>query len=147
MKQQLDEMQEQKLLKIEHNGFWIGWAALLIAGMGQLLFCGGFWMALGELLVFMGLCLYMVIACLKEGIWDRKIAPTRKNNFRISLLAGSLVGLFWLGFAALRGFGHRPWLLAGLFLGGWVLTSALCYGTMALCMVILKNRRRKLDEE
>ena len=27
----LDEMQEQKMLKIEHNGYWLGFCGLLVA--------------------------------------------------------------------------------------------------------------------
>ena len=30
-KSNLDEMQEQKLLRIEHNGFWIGFWGLVLA--------------------------------------------------------------------------------------------------------------------
>jgi len=84
-KNKLDEMQEQKLLKIEHNGVWLAfWGLLLmiiiqtIAGRGNALQ----YMA-GEFIIFMALSIYLLAACLKNGIWDRRLAPNLRTNFMI----------------------------------------------------------------
>ena len=89
----LDERQEQKLLQIEHNGCWIAfWGLAISLFVG---YCLGLeWRNLvGEWIVFMGLSLYIVIACLKNGIWDRKLEPTPKVNLCASIIAGIVCGV------------------------------------------------------
>ncbi len=85
----LDEMQEQKLLHIEHNMAWLAFFGLVIAILGQILVMGveGVRYLLGEIAVFMVICIYLVVDCIRNGIWDRKIRPNdKKANFKISLL-------------------------------------------------------------
>ena len=38
-KNQLDEMQEQTMRKIESHGFWLLWGSLLAAWIVQMMFC------------------------------------------------------------------------------------------------------------
>ena len=92
-KSNLDERQEQALLKIEHNGCWLAFWGLLIAMVVQLIVYG-FDMKLlaGEWIVFMALCLYIWSSCLKQGIWDRQLKPDRKTNLLASLVAGLAFG-------------------------------------------------------
>lgn len=95
MKSNLDERQEMQLLKIEHRGFWFAFLALAISlliqtGMGM----NGFRTIAGEFIVFMLLAIYMVIACIKNGIWDRKLKPTRKNNMIASTIGGAVAAGF-----------------------------------------------------
>lgn len=88
-KQQLDERQEQTLLKIEHRGCWFAFWALLASIFIQsfLYGPGDIERIAGEWIVFMALALYITFACMKQGIWDRKYAPTVKNNLFISIFA------------------------------------------------------------
>ena len=72
-KSNLDEMQEQELLKIEHKGCWLAFWGLLAAMAIQMVMRVPGRQVLGEWIVFMVLCLYLCIACLRKGIWDRHL--------------------------------------------------------------------------
>ena len=89
-KNQLDEMQEQKLLHIEKNGFWFAFWALGISIIVQMILFKGEAAShiAGEWLVFMCMCVYQVAACLRAGIWDRRLKPDAKTNAIISVIAG-----------------------------------------------------------
>ena len=82
----LDEMQEQKLLHIEKNGCWLAFWMLLIAMAVQMMISGvgNFREIAGEWIVFMCLALYLVIDCMRNGIWDRRMEPDAKTNFKVS---------------------------------------------------------------
>lgn len=93
-KNKLDEMQEQKLLKIEHYGVWIAFWGLLLMIIIQTIAGGGnalLYIA-GEFIIFMALAIYMLAAALKNGIWDRRLAPNLKTNTIISLIASFVCG-------------------------------------------------------
>ena len=80
-KSNLDERQELKLLKIEHNGCWFAFWGLLAVMLVQLLLGNNDAKNLaGEWIVFMSLCVYLLTACIKNGIWDRRLKPTLKTN-------------------------------------------------------------------
>lgn len=101
MKNKLDEMQEQKLLRIEHNGMWFAFWGLLIA-IGVQIFLFGFenWKNVaGEWIVFMALAVYVVASCLKNGIWDRKLEPTPTTNLIASAAGGAVCGIFFFLFS------------------------------------------------
>ena len=63
-KNNLDEMQEQELLKIEHNGCWLAFWGLLAVMVIQMVMGVPGAQMLGEWIMFMVLALYIVIACL-----------------------------------------------------------------------------------
>ena len=144
-KNNLDEMQEQALLKIEHNGCWLAFwgllAAILIQGMlgvsGEAVW--------GEWIVFMVLALYLSAACLRKGIWDRRLKANWKTNLVTSILAGAVVGIF----TAVRFAGNASNTLDILLIGAIpaVFTFALGYAVLSVCAGLYKNRRKKLDEE
>ena len=56
LKNNLDEMQEQKLKQIEHTGFWLFFWGIFLAMMIQIAFFSGknIWLAAGEFAVFAG---------------------------------------------------------------------------------------------
>ena len=85
-KNQLDEMQEQTLRKIEGRGFWLMWGGLLAAWIVQTVF-GAADKAAGEWVVFMIGCIYMCVACLRNGLWDRHLLDTAPANALYSLVA------------------------------------------------------------
>lgn len=96
MKNNLDERQELELLRIEHNGCWLAFWGLLIVMLIQLLTgIDGARNLAGEWAVFMCLALYLTIACIKNGIWDRKLRPTFQTNLIASTIAAVITGVIW----------------------------------------------------
>lgn len=145
-KNNLDEMQEQKLLKLESRGFWLIWWGLLAAMAVQLLVYGmeAHQHLLGEWVVFMLASVYMVAACTRQGLWDRKLKPNFKTNLLVSLLAGVVTGGF-MGVYSYRSFGEAEaawWTVA--MVGGC--TFVLCLLALSLSALAYKKRRQKLDE-
>ena len=147
-KNNLDEMQEQKLLKLESRGFWLTWWALLAAMAVQLLVYGVeayHLLLLGEWAVFMLSGVYMAAACIKQGLWDRKLKPNFRTNLLMSLAAGVVTGCF-MGVYSFRSFGEAEaawWTVA--MVGGF--TFALCLLALSLSAAAYKKRRQKLDED
>ena len=145
-KNNLDEMQEQKLLKLESRGFWLTWWGLLAAMAVQLLVYGveAYHLLLGEWAVFMLSSVYVMAACIKQGLWDRKLKPNFKTNLLMSLLAGVVSGGF-MGVYSYRSFGAAEaafWTVA--LVGGC--TFVLCLLALSLSAAAYKKRRQKLDE-
>ena len=86
-KNQLDEMQEQTLRKIESRGFWLMWWGLFAIMIFQLMMQADISQMAGEWIVFMAACLYTLEECLRNGIWDRHIKASLSTS-----IVGSLVG-------------------------------------------------------
>lgn len=86
-KNQLDEMQEQTLRKIESHGFWLMWWGLFAVIIFQLMMQADISQMAGEWIVFMAACLYTLEECLRNGIWDRHIKASLSTS-----IVGSLVG-------------------------------------------------------
>ena len=143
-KNNLDEMQEQTLLKIEHNGCWLAfWGLLVVMAVQMVMRVPGRQM-LGEWIVFMVLALYIVIACLRKCIWDRHLKANRKTNLIISLLAAAAAGIL---ITVSNPYLSEPLdyvLVAGIS-GGF--TFVLCFIALSLSMKLYKKRREKLDAE
>lgn len=95
-KNNLDEMQEQKMLKIEHTACWIGFFGLLAAIYVQMAIGNRGIRAIGgESVVILVMGIYIVVGCIRNGIWDRNAEPTPKTNLIISLVSGLVFGGFW----------------------------------------------------
>ena len=145
-KNNLDEMQEQKLLKLESRGFWLIWWGLLAAMAVQLLVYGveARRHLLGEWAVFMLASVYMVAACTRQGLWDRKLRPNFKTNLLLSLLAAVVTGGF-MGVYSYRSFGaaEAAWWTVALVSG---CTFLLCLLALSLSASAYKRRRQQLDE-
>ena len=143
-KNNLDEMQEQELLKIEHNGCWLAfWGLLAVMAIQMVMGVPGTQM-LGEWIVFMVLALYLVIACLRKGIWDRHLKANRKTNLIVSLLAAVATGIL---VPLSNPYLSEPLdyvLVAGIS-GGF--TFLLCFAALSISMKLYKKRREKLDAE
>lgn len=95
-KSNLDEMQEQELLKIEHNGCWLAFWLLLASMIVQSIAFGNmdFRSLAGEWIVFMVLAVYLAFACARKGIWDRRIPMNTRSNLIVSLIAAVVFGAF-----------------------------------------------------
>lgn len=80
-KNNLDERQEQALLHIESQGFWLAWSGLLLAMLAQLaLRRADLWGLLPEWAIFMAMNLYMLVQCLRHNIWDRRLEPNQHHG-------------------------------------------------------------------
>ncbi|MCI8995713.1 MAG: hypothetical protein HFI30_08505 [Lachnospiraceae bacterium] len=144
MKNNLDERQELKLLKIEHNGCWIAFWGLLIAMLIQILGNGGIKNLIGEWIVFMCLAIYLMIGCMKNGIWDRKLKPDFKTNVMISSIAASVMGIIWF-FISYRNYHKLIGSIAtGVFM--FLAIEILCIAALMVSSKIYKSRVQKLEE-
>ena len=143
-KSNLDEMQEQALLKIEHNGCWLAFWGLLAAMALQMVMRVPGRQMLGEWIVFMALSLYIVIAFLRKGIWDRHLKANWKTNLIVSLLAAVATGIFVILSNPYLSEPLDYVLVAGLT-GGF--TFVLCFAALSVCTKLYRNRRNKLDKE
>jgi len=138
-KNNLDEMQEQKLLKIEHNGMWFAYWGLFASIFIQVIAEKDF---TGEFTIFMLLSVYVAVACLKNGIWDRRLKPTLKTNLIVSLIGALFVGAFQialnfkeLGYIDIR-LGIRP----------FTNVLIICFLLMQFCSFLYKRKVNKLEE-
>lgn len=146
-KSRLDEMQEQKMLQIEHNGCWLAFFGLFAVILVQLVYYGmeEAERFAGEWIVFMCMALYLVAACIKNGIWDRRLRPSFQTNLYASA-AGGLVGGFVRFLAAYRQCGDF-W--AALRIGVIIFFCVLvvCTAVMSLGAFLYRKRVERLDAE
>ena len=142
-KHNLDEMQEQKLLRIEHNAFWLVFWLLAITVVVQVIIGGYLDHILGEVICLGIVSVYTLISCLKNGIWDRSREPGIKTNLLYSLAAGVIVGV--LESIQLSRLNKPYSLSAGLILGLSVFVLSLV--TISFCSHIYKKRLEKLEQE
>ena len=144
-KSNLDEMQEQALLRLEHTGCWLAFWGLMAAMAIQGILGAGIRELAGEWIVFMGLALYLAVSCLHKGIWDRKLKANWKTNLIVSLIAGIGVGVFD---AVLFLRYDMQWPdLALIAVIPAVITFVLCFAALTVSAAIYKKRREKLDRE
>ena len=144
MKSNLDERQEMQLLQIEHRGFWFAFWALAISlliqtGMG----IDGFRTIAGEFIVFMLLAIYMVIACIKNGIWDRKLKQTKKTNILASIIAGIIVAVFYFAITYYRY--HKVYGSMATAIIMFVSTMILCYILLSLSVKLYQRSVNKIE--
>lgn len=144
-KNNLDEMQEQELLKIEHNGCWLAFWGLLAAMTIQMVLGVPRVQMAGEWVIFMTLSLYLCITCLRKGIWDRHLQANGKTNLTASVLAGIAVGI--LTAVSCRQYIREPLDLVVIGCIPAVLTFVLCFAGLTVCTRLYRNRRNKLDKE
>ena len=145
----LDEMQENKLLKIESRGCWIAFWGLFLVLSGQALAGAELKTYTGEWVVFMVLAVYLASACQKEGIWDRHLNANTGTNFVISAFASVLVSAV---FAAKSFISYHS--LAGsaaVFVLMFVILFVAIFGTLTLMKIDrdkkLKKEALEMDEE
>ena len=145
-KSNLDEMQEQKLLKIEHRGFWIAfWGLFAIIYLQIAMGNSGFANIGGESVILLIVAVYLLIDCIRNGIWDRKLKPNFKTNMIISIITGLFVGAFWFvksyyNYHALTG---SIATFAIMFLSVSVTVLTL----LSLTSAIYKRKKRQLDKK
>ena len=90
----LDEMQQKTLLEIEHKTLHIALTGLLIVILMQQIFWKDGQNTLGEAAVLLISSGYLLLAYIKNGIWDRTKPFSAKTNRTISLLVSLATGIF-----------------------------------------------------
>ena len=146
-KSKLDEMQEQKLARIERNISHMAIFGLLALFLIELFLFGYDWKVIGgEFILLMILCFYEIIASLRAGVWSRNIAPTRRNNVLAALAAGLVVFVFFL-FMTVRWWDLYP--LAGVITAAisGVATFMLTYVLLWVSLREYERRQERLDRE
>ena len=146
-KSKLDEMQEQKLARIERNISRIAIFGLLALFLIELFLFGYDWKVIGgEFILLMILCFYEIIASLRAGVWSRNIAPTRRNNVLAALAAGLVVFVFFL-FMTVRWWDLYP--LAGVITAAisGVAAFMLTYLLLWVSLREYERRQEQLDQE
>ncbi|MBR1457425.1 MAG: hypothetical protein IJ594_09760 [Oscillospiraceae bacterium] len=143
---QLDEMQELKLLKIEHNGFWLAFWGLLAAIAVQFVVSGPDLRSVaGEYILFMLLCVYVGVATARAGIYDRHIQTGWKSSLLLSLITGVVFSLLAFASVYLR-YGKGYGALAAAAISG-VVVFAACFLGLMLVGRYVKNRQAALESE
>lgn len=146
VKNNLDEMQEQKLLQIEHNCCWFAFWALFISLVVQMIISDNMLQyMIGELIVFMGLCVYLCVACIRNGIWDRQLNADPKTNLIASIVAGLIMAVIMFIMAYRRSGMPVGSICAGIFTGG--LVFALCLIIFTISASVYKKRVDELEKE
>ena len=145
-KSNLDEWQEQTLLRIERNGCWLAFWALLaslfiqqaVFGMGELKAVAGEW------IIFMLLAAYLAAACMQNGIWDRRLKADPKTNLLVSLATAIFFAAVFavVGYCNYRSLPGAAATFAVLFLGLFV----VLFGALSLSAAIYKKRAKALEE-
>jgi cation transport ATPase len=146
-KNNLDEMLEDKLLKIEQKGMWFCFWGLLIAVLVQELLGMPFVQFAGELIIFIILAIYILICCLKEGIWDRYLRATIKTNLIISIICAIVFSSIVTTTNYFRYEVCREDMLQtmGMFIITAISLFSLCFIALWLTSAIYKKRRAFLD--
>ena len=147
VKSNLDEMQEATLLQIEHNGCWLAFWGLLAAIVVELFVFGveNMRYIIGEWVVFLALCVYMAEACLRNGIWDRRLKADRKTNAIVSLIAGAVTGVIFAAISIVR-YHSVPGAIA-TFAILFVFVGAACYLALSLTAKEYKKKLAQLENE
>lgn len=144
-KNKLDEMQEQTLLRIEHNccclAFWGLAASITIQGILGC-YLDHIW---GEILCLFLISGYMIVSCLKQGIWDRKLVPSRRNNLLCSLAASIFIGIF--AYFQLEGKLEQQEKILPVCIGFMVFVFLLSMAVLSICTLIYQKRKDSLEGE
>lgn len=144
-KNNLDEMQEQKLLKIEHTACYIAfWGLLAVIYIQKAMGKGDIVSVGGEGLVLVVMSLYILAGCMKNGIWDRRLKPDIKTNVKLSLATGAFVGVFWF----LNSYYRYHVLLSSFltFVMMFVSVGFITFAILSAAAYIYNRRKRKLDD-
>lgn len=140
----LDEMQDQKMLKMEEYGFWILFWGLAVAVVVQLLLGETIRQVAGELIVLLIGSVYMVAVSLKNGLWTRNATPTRKRNAVTSIIPAVLIGaLNGIKLIQRKNITTNDILIAAAFTVG---TYIVCFVVLEAFRTLYEKRRSKLDE-
>ena len=140
----LDEMQDQKMLKMEEYAYWILFWGLALAVVVQLLLGGSIRQVAGELIVLLIGGAYVLAASLKNGLWTRSSVPTRKRNAVASLIPAAVICVLnVIKLIQKKDIGTNDILIAAAFTIG---TYVVCFAVLEVLRLLYEKRRSKLDD-
>ncbi len=135
----LDEMQDQKMLKMEEYAYWILFWGLALAVVVQLLLGGSIRQVAGELGG-----VYVLATSLKNGLWTRSSVPTRKRNAVASLIPAAVICVLnVIKLIQKKDIGTNDILIAAVFTVG---TYVVCFAVLEVLRLLYEKRRSKLDD-
>lgn len=141
----LDEQQEQKLLRIESRGFWMAYWGIMIVLFINMIFVDNPIAIYSLWALFMLLSIIVGVSCIKEGIWDRRLDMSKKTTALLSL-AGALIfaaiGIIFL--LQRRDLTYKTFIGLALFV--LILFSFLYLGLRAIARMVVKQQY-KLNAE
>ena len=144
----VDERQEMDLLQIEHYGFWLMFWMLLVEIVIQGVVLDGGDKIVGEWIVFMATCVFVVIGWIRKGVWSyqAKKIPGIKSYLMYSLVSAVVCGML----GVLMGLKKNPGDLSAIASRG-VITAInalwITFFTVLIAGEIAKGRERKLETE
>ena len=144
-KDKLDEQQELKLLKIESRGLYLAYIGLLVEMVTKMLLARSTQKPIGEWVLFMLLSGYMIVACTRAGIWDRRLDMSRRTSVIVSGAAALPTGAFMARVVYLRG--KVPLDALAVCALASLVCFVLCYLGQRLGVILVRKRQEKLNAE
>lgn len=144
-KMSAEELQQLRLLKIERNAgifAMVGLCAAII--VQQLTGRDGMRELIGEYCVGAVVCIYLILSCLKNGIWDN----TSKSKLKYNLLIGLVVGLV-SGIAMFYGSYKMHGEALNAALSGLTVAALLfcvCIAALTIAAFVYKNKAKQQAE-
>lgn len=145
-KNMLDERQEAELLKIERNGCWFAFWALLAAILIQQIMGRSWEQLAGEWIIFMVLAVYITAACLRRGIWSRNYRMDAKTNAAFSALGA----LAFAGVVFVTAYFRKPEAVRTCLMAAgitFVVLFVILMVSLSLAARATQKRREDLDRE
>lgn len=145
-KNNLDEMQDSRLLKIEETGLWLAFWGLTAAIVIQFVIGTALKEIAGEAAVLVVLSIYIAFTTVKNGLWTRRWSPTKRTNMLCSFVPAAILGGVHgvRRFLILREpFSFKP--LLGILIV-MAAVYALCFALLELLRVLYQKRRDQLEE-
>ena len=140
----LDEMQDQKLLKMEEYGFWIMFWALAIAIVVQLIIGSTLKEVVGEIAVLLIGSIYIAATSLKNGLWTRTSIPSMKGNaITIIVPAVLLAAIHIIKMIRSESFNTSNVLFTVAIM---VAVYVACFAVLEAFRAMYKKRRAELDD-
>lgn len=153
-KNNLDERQEQALLKIESKGygiaFWLLLASIVVQTVLDVSDLGeGIPLIAGEWIVFMVLCVYVSVSCFKNNIWDRRLKPNAGTNLILSLIGGVVSGAMVAIPAFINTADSPDRVVVTLIIFAFVAVvgTLMVFGALTLCSKAYKRNSAKAEDK
>ena len=139
-----DEMQDQKMLKLEEYGFWIVFWGLAVIILVQLVTGGTIRQIAGELAALFIGSVFITVTYLKNGLWTRNSTPTRTGNALTSIIPAALLGVIHI----IKIVKNQEIKTNDILIIAAVIAVAYvaCFIVLELFRTVYQKRRSKLDD-
>ena len=141
----LDEQQQQKLLRIESRGFWMSYWGILIVLFINMIFVDNPIAVYSLWALFMLISVIVGASCVKEGIWDRKLDMSKKTSVLMSLVGALILGVSGILFLLQRGdLTYKTFIGLAIFV---LITFLFCYICVRMIARMVVKQQNKLNAE